>query len=173
MNKTKKLALGGLLIALVTVSTMAIKIPMVATSGYIHAGDSMIYLAGVLFGPQFGLLAAGLGSALADLLSGYSHWALPTLIIKGLEGYIIGKIAIGIGNRNSSLEIRDIIAVLVGGAWMVVGYLIAGAIITKSWTAALSSITGNIGQAIGGTVIALPLIYAILKTDLIHNIQDN
>lgn len=173
MNKTKKLALGGLLIALVTVSTMAIKIPMVATSGYIHAGDSMIYLAGVLFGPQFGLLAAGLGSALADLLSGYSHWALPTLIIKGLEGYIIGKIAIGIGNRNSSLEIRDIIAVLVGGAWMVVGYLIAGAIITKSWTAALGSITGNIGQAIGGAVIALPLIYAILKTDLIHNIKDN
>ena len=34
------------------------------------------------------MIAGGIGSALADILTGYSHWAIFTLIIKGLEGYI-------------------------------------------------------------------------------------
>ncbi len=170
MKGTKKLALSGLLIALVAVGTIVIKVPTVATNGYIHIGDSMIYLAALLFGPEFGLIAAGLGSALADLLAGYTHWILPTLIIKGIEGFIIGKIAFK-KDREASLRIRDIIAVIIGGSWMIGGYFVAGAILKSSWIAALDSVMANIVQAVGGAIIAFPLIFAILRSNLLEAIN--
>ncbi len=82
--KTKELCIHGLLIALVAVCTMVFQIPVSATQGYVHLGDSMILLVGVFFGARYGMVAGGIGSALADVLSGYSHWAPFTLIIKGL-----------------------------------------------------------------------------------------
>lgn len=97
--KTKELCIHGLLIALVAVCTMVFQIPVSATQGYVHLGDSMILLVGVFFGARYGMVAGGIGSALADVLSGYSHWAPFTLIIKGLMGWLIGKIASGAGSR--------------------------------------------------------------------------
>lgn len=91
--KTKEICLRGLMIALVTVSTMVLQIPVSATNGYIHLGDSMILLISVFFGWRYGMVAGGVGAALADLLSGYAHWAPFTLIIKGVMGLLVGKIA--------------------------------------------------------------------------------
>ena len=48
--KTKEICLRGLMIALVTVSTMVLQIPVSATNGYIHLGDSMILLISVFLG---------------------------------------------------------------------------------------------------------------------------
>ena len=90
---TKELCIQGLLTALVTVCTMVFQIPVSATQGYIHLGDSMILLTSVFFGWKYGMAAGGIGSALADLLSGYAHWAPFTLIIKGGMGLLIGLIA--------------------------------------------------------------------------------
>ena len=86
--KTKEICLRGLMIALVTVSTMVLQIPVSATNGYIHLGDSMILLISVFFGWRYGMVAGGVGAALADLLSGYAHWAPFTLIIKGVMGLL-------------------------------------------------------------------------------------
>ena len=102
--KTKELCIHGLMIALVTVCTMVFQIPVSATQGYVHLGDSMILLVGVFFGARYGMVAGGIGSALADVLSGYSHWAPFTLIIKGLMGWLIGKIASGAGSRAKALQ---------------------------------------------------------------------
>ncbi|MBM7624098.1 ECF transporter S component [Sporohalobacter salinus] len=171
MNKTKELSLNGISIALIAVATMVIKVPVPATEGYIHLGDSMIYIVSILFGWKTGLIAGGLGSALADLFSGYAHWAFPTLIIKGLEGLIIGKIAYKT-TQNTSLRIKDIIAALTGGGWMVLGYYLAGVILTHSFAVPLSSIPWNIIQAVGGAIIAFPIIFAIIKSNILkflHN----
>ncbi|GAB6098322.1 hypothetical protein JCM16358_02010 [Halanaerocella petrolearia] len=170
-KQIRELAMTGLLIALVAVGTMVIKVPTPATNGYIHLGDSMIYLAAILFGPKVGFLAAGIGSALADLLSGYSHWAGPTFLIKGVEGLIIGYIAQR-GYKEVSLRFRDLLAALVGGAWMIGGYFVAGAIMRGSWAAAISSIPGNITQAVGGAAIAFPVIFALLRANLSQVIAD-
>lgn len=167
MDKTKELSLNGILIALVAIATMIIKVPVPATEGYIHLGDSMIYIASILFGWKTGLIAGGLGSALADLFSGYAHWAFPTLIVKGLEGLIIGKIAYKT-TQDTSLRIKDIAAAFIGGSWMVLGYYLAGVILTNSFAVPLSSITWNIIQAIGGAVIAFPIIFAIIKTNVLE-----
>ena len=62
MHKTniKQLTISGLMAALVLVGTMLIQVPT-PTKGYIHIGDSMVYLSGVLLGPIAGSIAAALG----------------------------------------------------------------------------------------------------------------
>ena len=64
----KKLVMAALFAALACVATMSIKIPTPGTSGYIHPGDAIVILAGVVLGPAWGFLAGGIGSAMADLL---------------------------------------------------------------------------------------------------------
>ncbi|NLT95959.1 MAG: ECF transporter S component [Clostridia bacterium] len=104
-NRTKKITFGGLMIALVYVTTFSIKIPVPFTQGYIHAGDSMIFIAAILLGWKYGALAGGIGSALADILGGYANWALPTLIIKSIMGAAVGWIAYDAGQRNNKAKI--------------------------------------------------------------------
>ncbi|QUI24408.1 ECF transporter S component [Vallitalea pronyensis] len=85
-----KIVYTGLMTALVLIATLFFKVPVPFTNGYVHLGDSMIFVAAILLGWKGGAFAAGVGSALADILGGYPHWALPTLIIKILMGAIIG-----------------------------------------------------------------------------------
>ena len=69
-HKTKTIITAALLAALTTVATMVIRIPT-PTLGYIHLGDGMVLICGILLGPGLGAVAAGIGSMLADLFGGY------------------------------------------------------------------------------------------------------
>ena len=84
----KRISFLGLGIALTAVATMAVQIPIPATKGYLNLGDSVIMVLAVVFGPRFGFLVGSLGSALADVVTGYAYWAPATLIIKGVEGFL-------------------------------------------------------------------------------------
>jgi len=84
-NNVKKVVYGAFMMALVTIGTMVIQIPTPATKGYINVGDSFIFLSSALFGPTMGFVTGGIGSALADLLSGYAYWSPWTFIIKGIS----------------------------------------------------------------------------------------
>ena len=79
----KLIAITAMCAALITVTTAFIKIP--SPLGYSHAGDSMIYLAASILPGPFGIIASSIGGALADLISGYPHWAIPTAIIKAIN----------------------------------------------------------------------------------------
>ena len=72
---------------------MVIRIPVPRTGGYINLGGSAIYVSALLFGPTYGLVVGGIGSALADFIGGYAVFAPFTLIIKGIEGLVVGIIA--------------------------------------------------------------------------------
>lgn len=97
--KTRDVALTGLMIALVFVITRAFVLPIPQTKGFFNLGEAGVYMAAVLFGPVVGALAGGIGSALADLTLGYAQYAPFTLIIKGLEGALVGIIARAAGRR--------------------------------------------------------------------------
>src|SRR6056297_190397 len=88
---TRILAYLALFIAFVAVATY-IYIPGPASS-YFNLGEVAIYIIAFTFGARSAAVAGALGSSLVDILLGYSIWAPFTLIIKGLEGYIVGKIA--------------------------------------------------------------------------------
>lgn len=65
-EKTNKLVLTALMVCLVLLATYIIKIPSPFTQGYVHLGDTMIFLSVLLLGKKGGARQAGLGSALAD-----------------------------------------------------------------------------------------------------------
>jgi uncharacterized membrane protein len=105
---------------------MVIHVPVVATGGFVNVGDAMIFIAGILLGGKAGLLAGGIGSALADVLLGYSHWAPWTLVIKGIEGWIAGRLGSPSFRGAKGLPKSVIMAQALAAAWMVLGYYLAG-----------------------------------------------
>ena len=84
---TQKIIVSSMLAALTCVATMIIKIPS-PLHGYLNLGDGIVLLAGWMLSPMYGFLSAGLGSALADILSGYIAYAPATFMIKGLMAVI-------------------------------------------------------------------------------------
>ena len=84
------LVLAALMAALCTLLTLVIRIPS-PMGGYLNLGDCAVLLSAWLLGPAAGAAAAGLGSALADLL-GYPLYAPATLVIKALMAAAAGGI---------------------------------------------------------------------------------
>ena len=88
-NNIVKLVTAALMAAMTCVVTMIlpIKIPL-GNEGYIHPGDAFVMLSGIILGPLYGSLSAGIGSALSDLLLGYPHYIIPTFIIKAFAAFL-------------------------------------------------------------------------------------
>ncbi len=170
MNKTHKLIVAALLTALVTLATMAFQVPIPATKGYINLGDTVIFVAALLLGPRYGAVAGGIGSALADLLSPYAVWAPFTLIIKGLEGFIVGYVFYRLFSGKNSMVTR-VTAMLLGGLWMAVGYF-AAEVILYGLPAALVELPGNAIQALGSAALALPVVEVLSRVNALKNMNN-
>ncbi len=101
--------------ALVFVATSAIVVETPATKGFFNLGETMVYTAALLGGYYVGMVAGGLGSALADMYLGYPHYAPGTLIIKGLEGLIVGFLALKLKQLNiKQWRLFTLIAAMLG-----------------------------------------------------------
>ena len=87
-QKLYHLVLAALFAALTYVATNIIRVPIPATDGYINLGDCVVLLGAFLLGPVYGAAAGGIGSALADILSGYAVFAPGTFVIKALIAVI-------------------------------------------------------------------------------------
>lgn len=157
---TNKLTRIAILMALTTVMTMIIQIPIIGTNGYLNLGDMVVFLAAMMLGKRGGFLVGGLGSAMADLLLGYTHYAPITFLVKGFEGYIAGAL---LDTRLG--QSKPIIATTVGGIWMATGYYMAE-IFMYGARAALVSVPGNLMQGMLGAVTAVILYAALKKTRL-------
>jgi len=164
--KTRDVALTALLLALTCVATMVVRVPVPATQGYFNLGDTMVFVSALLFGPQVGMIAGGLGSGLADVLGGYPHWAPFTLVIKGLEGLVVGVLVLGasrwITYGGAALAVGAGIAVLFAGTMLayVVGVLAILVGLAALLFGAGDGSRGDTGRAVsscllGGGVMAL------------------
>ena len=87
MQHLKTLIYTALFTALCCIATMLIQIPLAATNGYIHLGDAFVILSGIILGRKYGGFAAGVGSAFADLFTGYAYFAPVTFVIKFLVAF--------------------------------------------------------------------------------------
>lgn len=158
-NNLKKLILAALFAALSCVATMSIRIPTPGTGGYIHPGDAIVILSGVILGPFWGFLAGGIGSALSDLIGGYFIYVPITFVIKGLVALAAGLLYQKVGKNQKSRYIAVILGgvadiILVAGGYFVCEFFIYGA-------GAAASIPANIIQGVGGLVISC-ILYPIL-----------
>ncbi len=170
---TKQLVLTGLMAALVMVGTMLIQVPT-PTKGYIHIGDSMVYLSGILLGPVAGSLAAALGSLLADVASGYGIYAPATFVIKGLDAFVVGYCYYLITKGGSALSKKTfayVLGVALGGTIMVGGYLTYETLL-YGFATAVTGVPGNITQAAGGGILAFPVLAAMEKMNVPYKIKE-
>ena len=152
------IALIALLIALTTVFTRVLTIPIPGTQEYLNLSDVAITFAALVFGPWVGMIAGGVGTALADLSTGaYAFWAPISLVAHGLEGFLIGWLARG----RPSLP-RMIFAWFVGSTVMVTVYLV-GAGLIEGWTIARLGVPFNAFQALLGGLLGIPLALAVRR----------
>lgn len=163
VQKLRKLVFSGLFSAIICVATLVVQIPA-PMNGYLNLGDSFVLLSGFVLGPVYGFCAASIGSALADIISGYSLYAPATFLIKGFvavlafyiftiyekiipKGKIIGRIA----------------AAIIAELFMVFGYFVCAFVLFREGlSAAISTIPGNLLQAAAAIIVAVP-IYEVLK----------
>lgn len=154
---TMDLSIYALLIALVFLSTYIITVPMpFSQGGLIHIGDVMLFTSALVFGEKKGAIAGGFGMFLFDVLSPYAVWAPFTLVIKGLMGYLVGKIAFSNGYMGNNKKM-NIIAIFASLPVLIIGYYIAEALIYGNWITPINSVPGNLWQFAFGLVGGLPL----------------
>lgn len=158
--QTKDLTKMAMLAALVCLLTFIIKIPVPATGGYTHLGDCMIFIGVLLLGWRKGALAAALGAAMADLLSGAAIWIIPTFIIKGLMAATMGLLTEKIWVKT---KFGWIFGAVVGGMIQVVGYT-SVKIFYYDWVIALTTVPNIVMQTIIGIVITAALVTALKRT---------
>ena len=173
LKDIKALVVAALLAAFTCIATMVIQIPT-PTLGYIHLGDSIVLLCGFILGPILGGLAAGIGSMLADILTGYAIYAIPTLIIKFITAMIAGFAFRKLRKHINTLVPTLIVSGFLAELNMVFGYFInkiiqtlfmAGSCNSETLAAGLTSAIAGIGpnciQGLVGIIIAsaiLPLL---------------
>lgn len=154
----KTIALSAMFAALVTVTTAFIKIPT-PVGGYVHPGDSMVYLAASVLPGPFGIIASAIGGALADLISGYPHWAIPTAIIKALNvlPFFLCRYALKNNPRyRRIINLPNLLMIIPSTVITLVGYLFANAFF-KGFAVALTSLVPNLIQAIVAAVLFIAL----------------
>ena len=154
---TQELVFTALMTALVFVATYLPHIPI--PLGYAHLGDAVIFLLALLMPRRSVLVAACIGSALADLLGGFAIWVVPTLIIK----CVMTELVCRMGRRGTVIASSTsvIVALTLSSLWMAAAYTLAGAVLYASLPAALASAPGLLMEGIVNSIIAfflLPLL---------------
>ena len=162
-TKTKKIVMAALMAALACVATMIIKIPS-PLKGYLNLGDCIVLTAGWLLSPTYGFLAAGLGSALADVFSGYVTYAPATFIIKGLMA-LIAFYGFKLLNKKIGNLPSRIISGIVAEIVMILGYYVFEGFLYGFIPSAVN-IPANGVQGIAGLIIGVILIKVFEKSKI-------
>ena len=162
-KKIQTLVLTALLAALTCVATMVIQIPS-PTGGFFNLGDCVVLLSAFLLGPIYGMAAAGIGSAFADILSGYFIYAPGTLVIKGLMALAAALIYRSFTKRRSGFG-SALAGAVVGGIAaeliMVAGYFLYELPMYGFGACLTSALTTNLPQA-GVGLVAGVCLYTLL-----------
>lgn len=149
---------AGLFAALTALLTAVLHIPV--GNGYVHCGDAVIYLAAAMLPLPYAAGAAAGGGALADVLSGYAVYALPTFIIKAMLAAVFSAVG-----GTQMLEKRRILAMILCGLVSVTGYWLTAVILYGGWAAQfIETVPGNCMQA-----IASGIVYAVIAAAMARN----
>lgn len=157
-KQIQQIVLSALGIAIVFVATILIRIPN-AMQGYVNMGDGLILLFASFLSPALSFLVGGLGSGLADIAGGYGYYFIFTLIIKGLEGFIVAYLL-----QKKDHPVYRMFTYLLGSLIMIGGYFIADTIVNQSIWLGAASIWGNLFQAAIGFcigIIGYPLLQKV------------
>ena len=164
MNTTKRIVIASMLAALVCVATMIIKIPS-PLKGYINLGDCVVLLSGWILSPLYGFLAAGIGSALADVFSGYITYAPATFVIKGLMA-IIAYFGFRLLHKRLGSFLSRILSGTLSEIIMILGYFVFEGFL-YGFVPSLVNIPANSVQGVAGLIIGTILIKVFEKNKIV------
>ena len=160
-EKTKRIVTAALLAALACIATMVIKIPS-PLKGYVNLGDCIVLVAGWMLAPKYGFLAAGIGSALADVFLGYVLYAPATLVIKGSMALVAYYGCRLLGGKGGGTVAR-IVSGVAAEAVMVLGYLLFESCL-YGFMPSLVNVPANGMQGVAGVVIGVVLMKVLEKS---------
>lgn len=181
MNESKNrraltmLCMTAVMAALVAVgSSLQIQIPAILGTSRFHLGNVMCALSGLLLGPWWGGLGAGLGSALYDLLLDPTRFAeFPiTFALKGVYGLVAGTVFFKVfkGRSNYLSEVAasaaaavSYIAVYLAKSFFYNGLLIKGLTAGAAWLGMLEKIPSSVFNGVVAVVFAPILGVALRK----------
>ena len=171
----KKLAVGGLLTALVFLATYFLKIPITIPggSGYLNLGDVVIIASVLALDWKVGAVAAILGSTLADIAGGWLLYAPFTFVIKGVMAIIIWLVSLPAEKVGKLKPLILLLAAVAGEAIMIGGYFVADLVI-YGWLplpgmilpTAVINLPFSAIQAVAGVVVGLGLGLILIKYKL-------
>ncbi len=172
-NKIITLVAAALMAALTCTATVIVAIPS-PIGGYIHPGDGFVILSGVILGPFFGGLAAGIGSMLADLILGYSAYAPATFVIKCLAA-IVAALLIQLLRKKNSYKIFPLLLSAIAGGFIVTGgyFLFEGGLMGLGFGPALMNVPFNLVQNVFGIIVSALLYPLLMKVPQIRSIVEN
>lgn len=160
VTKVRYLTMTGIMAALITIMTAYIcHIPVGLNGGYIHFGDTLIYLAAALLPTPYALAAAAIGGGMADLLTA-PMWVSATIIIKML-------ITIPFTNKSDKIVTkRNIIAAVL--AYFISGfsYFLAEYFLVGTWSVLWVSMAQSLVQSGGSAVFFVILGKALDKAHI-------
>lgn len=159
MISTRKIITASMLATLTFVATVIIKIPS-PLNGYINLGDALVLLTGYLLSPTYAFLSAGIGSALADLYSGYFVYLPITFIIKGTMALVFS-----LCNSSKGFLKKTLFAVICE-IIMIVGYYTFEGFL-YGFIPSLVNVVPNAVQGLAGIVIGLILIKVFSKYKIV------
>ena len=148
-TKTNKIALVSILTALSVALGYVVKIP--TATGILTFLDAGIFFTAFYFGRREGAIVGGLGGFIIDLISGYPHWMIFSLIFHGSQGYLAGV-------KGKWQWLGLVLATII----MVAGYAFASAWM-NGWGAALPEIVPNLVQNIVGMTVGFLLCHSVKK----------
>ncbi|MFH1084545.1 MAG: ECF transporter S component [Chloroflexota bacterium] len=151
------IAVAAIMIALTAVFTLLVRVPIPATQGYFNFSDVAIFFAAFTFGPWIGLVAGGVGTALADIMGGYAQFAPLSLVAHGLEGLLVGLLA------RQARGWRLALAWLAGAAAMVGLYFAGEFWVFGIGPEAFAEVPINLFQVAVGGLVGIPLYYAVRR----------
>lgn len=167
--KIKQMTLLSMLVALNVALSVVVKVP--TPTGFVSLVEVGIFVAAWRFGRTSGMIVGGLTGLLLDLLAGYPQWMLFSLLIHGVEGWLIDNQA---KRFKQVWSLLIAVAVVVGGYWFAGGllmWLMAGMNMSlmTALLAALAEIPLNIVQVLVGWVVAQLLMQVLGKQEKIIN----
>lgn len=164
----KSIVLTGLLAAMMFFTTAYIlHIPIVG-GGYIHLGDTVLYMAAALLPLPYAMAVGVIGGGLADVLTGAAVWAPATVAIKAV------MVLPFTAKKERFLCRRNLMAPLVAGVIGVAGYYgaeiaimcLSGSVFGAAAVAAVAAIPFNVGQELAAGAAFILLGAALDRLDI-------
>lgn len=168
MNRSiRKLVLAALFAALCCVMTLVIQIP--APTGHVNLGDVAVLLSAWILGPVWGGAAAGVGSALADMLS-WPAYAPATFVIKFAMA-AAAALVLRLTQKRGRKYVGMVIGAVVAEAVMVGGYFLYECVVLAVGAAAVASVPFNLVQGTVGAVAGLAAALLLDRGGLLDRLK--